>query len=58
MLFVAALALLNAVYELREKAVEEQGMKMTLKVLRGDAEIGLGGKVESQTKKKELESTE
>jgi hypothetical protein len=52
MVFVAALALLNAVYELREKAVEDQGMKMMVKLLRGDTEVGIGGRDERVSKTK------
>ena len=52
MVFVGALALLNGVYELREKAVEDRGMRMMLKVLRGNAEIGLGGKIDGESKRK------
>jgi hypothetical protein len=44
MVFVAALALMNAVYELQDTACEDKAMQLMLKALRGDVEIGLGGK--------------
>lgn len=44
MVFVAGLALLNAVYELRDKAIGDKGMTTMVRVLRGDVEIGLGEK--------------
>jgi hypothetical protein len=50
--FVAGLALLDVVYELREKAVEDAGMKMVVKVLRGDVEVGLRGNGEEQLERK------
>lgn len=40
--FVIALGLLNVVYELRDKAVEDKGMRMLLRLLRGEVDIGLG----------------
>ena len=52
--FVASLALLNAVYELREDAVEDKGMKTMMKVLRGDVEIGLTEESRSQSEQKAL----
>lgn len=50
--FVVALALLNAVYEVREKAVEDKSIKTMMKVLRGEVEIGLGQKGQTQSEKK------
>lgn len=49
--FVAGLALLNAVYELRSEAVDDKGMKIVMKVLRGDMEIGLQEKSQTQSEK-------
>lgn len=50
--FVLGLALTHAVYELQDKAVEDKGMKTILRLLRGDAEIGLDGKSQSELDKK------
>ncbi len=52
MLFVAGLALLNIVYELRAKVVDDKGMQLVMKVLRGDREIGLQatGRMKRETK--------
>jgi hypothetical protein len=41
--FVAGLALMNAIYELQDKACEDKAMQLMLKALRGDMELGLGG---------------
>jgi hypothetical protein len=51
LVFVTAFALLNAVYELREKAVEDQGTKMVVKLLRGDIEVGLKEEGQTQSEK-------
>lgn len=51
MVFVAALALVNAVYELRAKTVEDRAMKVFIKTLRGDAEIGLKAGKEQDSEK-------
>lgn len=52
MVFVAALALLNAVYELQATTVQDRGMRTVIRLLRGDAEVGLGGQDEMKSKKK------
>lgn len=52
LLFVVGLALLNAVYELRERAVEDKSIKTMMKILRGEAEIGLGQKGQTQSEKR------
>lgn len=51
-LFVASLALLNIVYELKAKAVDDRDMQLVMKVLRGDREIGLQdtGRMKRETK--------
>lgn len=50
--FVVGLGLLNAVYELREKAVEDTSIKTLMKVLRGEIEIGLSQKGQIQSEKR------
>ena len=50
--FVAALALLNTIYELQDKAVEDKGMRLLVKMLRGDVEVGLRGESKVQREKK------
>lgn len=54
MIFVAALGLLNAVYELRVTAIEDRGMRTVVRLLRGDAEVGLGGQDERVSRKKSV----
>ncbi len=51
-LFVAGLALLNIVSELRANAVDDRDMQLVMKVLRGDEEIGLKdtGRTKRETK--------
>ncbi|KAF7508779.1 hypothetical protein GJ744_008656 [Endocarpon pusillum] len=51
-LFVASLALLNIVYELKAKVVDDRDMQLVMRVLRGDEEIGLQdtGRMKRETK--------
>ena len=50
--FVIALGLLNVVYELRDKAVEDKGTRMLVRLLRGDVDIELGKQGQMQSGKK------
>lgn len=52
LVFVAALAMLNAVYELRAKAIDDAGTKLMVKALRGDVELGLTAKDKKQSEQK------
>jgi len=52
--FVAGLALVNVVYELQDKACEDKVIRLMLKALRGDLEIGLEGKDQLQQQKPAL----
>jgi hypothetical protein len=44
LVFVAALAVLNSVYELRADAIEDHHLKSVVRILRGDLELGLTAK--------------
>jgi hypothetical protein len=52
MIFVAAMALLSVVHELRSEAVNDKGIKTVMKLLRGDLEIGLTGKSQPKPEKR------
>jgi hypothetical protein len=52
--FIAGLALMNAVYELQDKVCEDKVMQLLLKALRGELEIGLRGKDQLQREKPAL----
>lgn len=52
--FVAGLAVLNVVYEAREGAVDSGAAKGMMKVLRGEADIGISGSNEGDEKEKGL----
>lgn len=54
LVFVIALAVLNVVYELRNKAVEDKGIRLLVRVLRGDVDIALGRERQGQAEKKLL----
>lgn len=42
--FVAGLVVMNVVYQVREGAVDSGAVRWLMKVLRGEAEIGIGNK--------------
>lgn len=51
-LFVAGLALINMVYQAREDALDSGASRWMMKVLRGEAEIGIGNKKDEEKEEK------